>query len=66
MKDMFSAHGLIGLVLAGLAVGYGLVKWDLIPDAIMGFGYLDDVVMAVIAFLVGSMIGRKVLGVKSK
>src|SRR2546426_1215498 len=40
-------------VLLGLAIGYTLLPFDLIPDFIPIVGHLDDAVMVPILFLVG-------------
>ena len=65
LKGLFSAHGLIALVLTSLAAGYVLFGFDLIPDSIMVIGYVDDVAVVLIAFWAGKALARMFLPEKT-
>jgi len=64
LKELFSVHKLIAMLLASLALGYVIVGFDLIPDSVAVIGYFDDVAMVLIAFITGGLLSRKVLGDK--
>ena len=42
----------LGKIVLGLAIGYAVLPFDLIPDFIPVFGYLDDVIIVPILFTI--------------
>jgi uncharacterized membrane protein YkvA (DUF1232 family) len=64
VKDVFTMHGLMGLIFMALAFGYGITSIDIIPDPIFLIGYVDDAIIVLLAFFVGTTLGKKVSGKK--
>jgi uncharacterized membrane protein YkvA (DUF1232 family) len=64
LKEQFMLHRLMGIVVASAVLGYTLFPWNLIPNSFPIVGYVDEVLVVIVAYLLGSMIGRKVFGDK--
>ncbi|MFC3039321.1 YkvA family protein [Virgibacillus xinjiangensis] len=52
------------IMFAGLAVGYVLLPFDLIPDFLLGLGLVDDI--AVASFLLQQMVKSAPISLKDK
>jgi len=69
LKKLFSLKGLVGVVLTALGMAYIFSAFELIPDKIPILGYVDDVVIILLLYLIGKFIGGKIaqsMGVKEK